>query len=173
MASTLTVMVLGVSLSVFLSGLMGWTRGQGRIDAESGSQRAVREITMALREAMAVSVDADKNGVTYRLPVTDGNGNYTVPMTWDGLTRRVYKSNGQILMLDGDRTRVLCSGVIDTDPQSAGGTSPYTLFSAGGGTVTRSLTVMVVSRRTTDYNKSATSRSRETIYLRNVPDLYN
>lgn len=173
LASTLTVTVLAVAIGVFLSGMLSWMRGQGRIDAESGSQRAVRAISQTLREAMVVTVDSDGNGLTYRLPLSDSNGNYNVPMTWDGVTRRIFLSGGKIKVTGTGPERILCSGVISTDPLTSGGTGAYKVFTSGAGSITRSLNVMVVSQRTTDYNKTATSRSRETIYLRNIPDLYN
>lgn len=172
LASTLTVTVLAVAVGTFLTGMVSWARGQGRIDAEGGSQRAVREISQTLREAMAVTVDADGKGLSYRMPALDANGNYTIPITWDGITRRIAYSNGQIVASGGAADRVLCKGVILTDPQSSGGTAAYAPFTAGSGTITRSLNVMIVSQRAADRDKTATSRSRETIYLRNIPDLF-
>lgn len=172
-ASTLTVTVLSVAVGTFLSGMMSWFRGQGRIDAETGSQRAVREVSQTLREAMAVTVDANGMGLSFRLPVTNPDGSYTIPLTWDGVARRIAYNNGQLIVSGNGPDRVICKGVITTDPLTSGGTGSYKIFTAGGGSVTRSLNVEVVSQRTADYSKLATSRSRETIYLRNIPDLYN
>lgn len=171
-ASSLTVAVLLVSVSTFLLAMVSWARGQGKIDAESGSQKAVRVLSKELREAMAVTVDSDGRGVTYRLPSYDENGNYTVPITWDGVTRRLEVQGSQIVMTAGGNSRTVCKNLILTDPLSSGGSTAYRPFTGGAGSITRSLTIMVVLRTQSDGGRYVTSRSRETVYLRNIPDLF-
>lgn len=171
-ASTLTVVVLAIGVSTFLTGTLSWARGEGRIDAQESSQVAIRLVSQELREAMAVTVDADGRGLSYRLPTRDANGNYTMPITWDGVARRIEVNGTSLRITGGAQTRVVARGLIFTDPQSLGGTQNYRIFTAGNGTITRSLTVMVVTRREADGARLVTSRSRETIYLRNIPDLY-
>lgn len=170
-ASGLSILAFYGATMLFLSGAMSWTRGAGRIDSESTTHRAVREISRELREAMTVSVDANGKGLSYRLPVKDDDGNYTMPVTWDGVSRRIELDGTDLVVIGGDNSRRICPGVILTDPQSAGGTGHYVPFSPGAGAITRSLTVMLVSQNAADYNHTATSRSRETIYLRNIPQL--
>jgi hypothetical protein len=172
LSSTLTVTVLMVAVGTFLTGMVGWARGQGRIDAEEGAQQGVRIVSQTVREAMSVTVDANGQGLTYQMPATDGTGNYTVPVVWDGITRRLFLSNGNLMVSANESSRILCKGVITTDPLTTNGTGTYRIFTPGGGAVTRSISVMVVSQRSADGNKMATSRSRETIYLRNIPDLF-
>lgn len=171
LAAGLSTIVLFGAISTFLSGSVAWVRGQGKMDAESGSQRAVRMISRELREAMMVSVDSDGQGLTYRLPAKESDGSYTMPLTWDNVTRRIALSGGSVSVTSAGASRRLCTGVITTDPQSSGGTGTYKVFNAGVGAITRSLTVMVVSRQNTDRTSTAVSRSRETIFLRNIPQL--
>jgi len=167
-----TLAVLGATL-LFLSSSMTWIRGTGRIDAEATTNRAVREISRELREAMTVTVDANGLGLSYRLPVKDSSGSYTMPITWDGVSRRIQLDGSHLNITGGATPHTICKGVILTDTQSPGGTGAYQIFTAGSGAITRSLTVLLVSSRNADYNKMATSRSRETIYLRNIPQLVN
>lgn len=172
LASSLTVAVLVASVGTFLLAMISWARGQGKIDAESGSQKAVKVISKELREAMAVTVDGNGQGLTYRLPSYDANGNYTVPITWDGVTRRLEVQGSQLVMVAAGNTRTVCKNLILTDPLSSGGTSAYRPFTGGAGAITRSLTIMVVLRTQSDGGRYVTSRSRETVYLRNIPDLF-
>ena len=170
-AAGLSVIVfLGATL-LFLSGAMSWARGSGKIDAEATTHRAVREISRELREAMAVSVDADGLGLSYELPVKDASGSFTTPISWDGITRRIELQGADLVMTGGHAPRTILKGVILSDPQSPDGQGSYRIFTAGSGAITRSLTVMLVSSRSADYNRMATSRSRETIYLRNIPQM--
>lgn len=170
-AATLTVMALFTSIMVMVSGMNSWAQGQGRINAELQSQRAVRAISSQLRQAMSVVVDADGKGLTYRLPQKDGNGNFIVPAIWDGVTRRVEFSSNKVNLIEGGATTVLCNNVILTDPKSSGGTAPYTPFTAGAGSIVRQITVMVATKWNGKRDQLVSSRVRETIYLRNIPQL--
>ncbi|MHB8636280.1 MAG: hypothetical protein ACYC96_07390 [Fimbriimonadaceae bacterium] len=173
LALSLTVVVFTVGLSTFLVGMGSWCRGQTRIDVESTTAQAVRRIAMTLRTAMSVTVDANGQGLSYRMPATDGTGTFLSPATWDGVNRRI-ELDGSSIFIKGDNlpTVDVCDNIITTDPLSAGGTQPYVLFTPGAGTITRSLTVMVVSRQSA-YNspQPVYGRHRETIYLRNIPQL--
>lgn len=172
-SSGMTVFILVGAVSVFLLGMSTWFRGQARIDANGTSQIAVREISSELREAMFVSVDANGQGVTFQRPAKDGTGTYTQPEIWDNITRRIaLNASGEIWLINnGVNARRLCKSVILTDPLSAGGTAAYQPFTAGSGTLTRSVTIMVVTQRSNYKSEKVTSRSRETIFLRNVPQL--
>ncbi len=171
-ASSLSVMVVFTTLGIFMSGMSDWARGQGRIDAESQSQAAVRQISDTLREAMAVSVDADGQGLRFRLPAKGEDGSFRVPAVWDGVERRIYHQSGKLMLAEGGRARELARGVILTDPNSPYGDASYRIFSPNTGTVVRQLTVMVATRTNGAAGEKVTGRTRETVYLRNIPDLY-
>lgn len=173
-ATSISMLVLLVGCATFVLGMETWFRGQARLDANEASQQAVREISMELREAMSVTVDAGGQGLSFRRPLKDGNGSYVQPITWDGVARRLQldgSNNLQVTASDGTAARTLCKNVIFTDPLSAGGTGAYQIFTPGAGAITRSLTVMVVTRRGLYRQETVTSRSRETIFLRNIPQL--
>jgi hypothetical protein len=170
-ASFLGVMVMLATVMLLISGMASWYRGEGRIRAESTSQIAVRTVAAEIREAMMVSVDANGMGLTYRLPQTDGNGSYLSPAQWDGVTRRIQLNGSNIEVVEGGNARVLCRNVITTDPQSVGGMTAYRIFTSGAGAITRQVTVMVVTRTNSYRQEQSSSRSRETVYLRNIPEL--
>ena len=163
-----------------ISTMGSWAVGQGKIDAETDAQSAVRTIAVELREAMAVTVESGTS-LTYRLPVLDNEGSYLVPAQWDGVTRRMEWVStgggvGTIRITDGSRNRTLCRNVILRDPQSSGftptsGGSTYAIFTAGAGSITRQLPIMIVSRSSSNRGGWVLGRSRETIFLRNIPTL--
>lgn len=170
-ASAMTMLVLTTSVGVFMLGMTSWLRGQGKIDSEGGSQNAVRIVSKELREARDVTVDGDGMGLSYKLPLNDADGNYVIPITWDNVTRRIELQGTNLVVTKPGNTRIICRGVITTDPLSTGGTVPYKLFTAGAAGTTRSINVMVVSSRSSYKVENAVSRSRETIFLRNIPIL--
>ncbi len=170
-ASFIGTLVLFGAVSVFFMGMRGWLRGQAKINAENQSQNSLRVIAQELREAMAVSVDVDGKGLSYRLPKKDESGNYIVPPLWDQVSRRIELQGEKIVVVQPSKTRVVAENVILTDPLTSGGTGAYKIFSPGAGTIVRSLTIMVVTK-TGEYRKeTTTSRARETVFLRNIPDL--
>ncbi len=173
LASTLTAITLTTALSLYIVGLMAWYRGEGNIDAESTSHTAIRLVANELRQAMSVTVDGNGSGLTYYLPQKDGNGTNIVPEVSDGVTRRIELDGTTINMIANGQTRKVCPNVILTDPLSPGGTGAYQIFVAGAGTTTRSVTIMVVTQRPGYGAELVTSRNRETVYLRNVPQLNN
>ena len=173
-SSGMTVFILVGVVSIFLLGMTTWFRGQARIDANGSTQRSVREISNELREAMFVSVDADGKGITFQRPAKDGTtGDYTQPEVWDNVTRRIaLNSSGELwLSSNGTNVRRFCNNIILTDPLSTGGTGAYKPFTPGAGSLTRAVTIMLVAQKSNDKNEKVTSRSRETIVLRNVPQL--
>lgn len=175
---TLTEIVIGAALSVtaifvssivFLSGMKSWATGQGRINSDVYAQQSIRRITVELREAMSVTVDANGQGLTYRLPLKSVNGSFVVPATWDGITRRIELFQGNLRIVAGERRSILARGVITTDPSR--NNESFRIFVPGPGTITRDLDVMIVTNASgyrTEYKKS---RIRETIFLRNIPSL--
>jgi hypothetical protein len=170
-ASTISVLVLAGAYAALLSGSWTWLRGSGALDANASAQRAVRKVASELRQAMSVTVDGNGLGLSYRMPVIDGNGNYTVPPIWDNVTRRIELNGTNLNIVTGGTTKRIASGVILTDPLSSGGTGSYVIFSPGIGTITRQVTVQLVVRKDTLRTKTTTSRNRETVFLRNIPEL--
>lgn len=169
--SSISMLVLYGAVMLMVAGSASWYKGEGKILAETQSQRAVRLISSELREAMSITVDANGLGLNYRLPQKDGNGNYIVPAQWDNVTRRIELSGTNIRILENGNPRVICRNVILTDPKSTSGEAPYVIFAPGAGTITRQLTVMVVTQTGTYRGGTTTSRSRETLFLRNIPEL--
>lgn len=171
-ASVISFLVLAGAATALLFGMAGWARGQARIDSETQAQQAIRLVSKLLREAMVVNVDANGQGLTYRLPSKDGNGNFNLPATWDGVNRRIEVSGSDLNLVVGGTTRNLASGVILTDPQA--GNQAYRVFTPGAGTITRQLWMkLATSTMSGDRRKTMTSRGREMIYLRNIPQLTN
>ena len=169
--AAITILVLVGSMSILVAGSASWAQGLGKIGAETDAQMSVRLISQDLAEAMSVTVDSNGEGLTYRLPSTDGSGNYLLPVTWDGITRRIQVQGNSLVLTAGSATRFLAKDLIFTDPLSANGTGSYQVFTPGPGTVTREVTIEIVTSRSGYRNKTVHSRSRETIFLRNIPVL--
>ncbi len=170
-ASILGTLVIFGGISIYLSGMENWLRGSERIVAETQSRQAVRAISDQLRQAMAVAVAGDGVSLEFRLPEEDASGNFTVPATWDGVVRRIQYNAGDetIELVEGANTRVLARNVM---PADIGGTgAAYDIFTAGPGAITRQLTIKVVTQTNNDASVNALGRQRETIYLRNIPQL--
>lgn len=171
-ASSITVTVLGTAMTVWLATARSWTRGSGKIDAETQSRKAVRTITDELAAAMDVAVDGNGLGITFHVPKKDNNGDYAVDVLGqpvsDGVDRRFYLSNGKILYYDGGGTRTIARNVITTDPLSNGGSQAYKIFVPGQGAITRQVTVMVATRTSGPGKEQVTGRKREIVFLRNI-----
>lgn len=170
-SASISSLVLFSAISIFLSGIGSWARGQGKIDAETQSRQAVRVVSDALREAMWVSVDADGMGLTYRLPRTEADGSFEVPVIWDGIDRRIAYASGKLNLTDASGTRTICRNIRLTDPESPGGTTLYRIFVPGPGSITRRLSVMVVTETNGARSERVVGRKRETVFLRNIPEL--
>jgi hypothetical protein len=170
-AAGMSTIVLFASLACFLQGAGSWAKGQSNMTVQDQSRRTVRLISDELRESMSVFVDADGMGVSYRKPQLDGEGNYITPVIWDGVTRRIYYSNGKIYMGPSGQERIICKDVIATDP-ALGGNPAYRTFIPAAGTITRAIDVKVITSTNSGINNTnVISRKRETVYLRNVPEL--
>ncbi len=170
-AAFLSIFVLAGAYAALLSGSTSWIKGSGALDAEASAQRSVRKMANELRQAMSVVVDGNGLGLTYRMPLIDNNGNYTVPPVWDNVTRRIELNGTNLNIVTGGSTKRLASGIILTDPLSTNGTGTYRIFNAGAGSVTRQVTVQLVVRKNSIKDKTTTSRNREIVFLRNIPEL--
>lgn len=170
-ASGVTTLVLLGSLSILFAGSASWAQGVGKIGAETDAQMSVRTVSEALSEAMSVTVDPNGMGLSYRVPLKDASGDFALPVTWDGVNRRIEVEGTKLAMIDGGNKRIIASGLIFTDPVSVHGSKPYELFTPGQGNVTRQVTIEVATKRLGFHAKPLLSRSRETIFLRNIPVL--
>lgn len=170
-AAVVSTLVIVGAMTIFLAGMRDWTRGAQRMDAEIQSRQAMRGIASTLRGAMVVTVDADGQGLTFRMPKVDpATGLYQSPVVWDGVTRQIDFSSGKILLKEtGKPDRVLATNVITTDPKNAN--AAYKIFTPGLGAITRQLTVKVVCVATNAQGQQSLGRKRETIFLRNIPQL--
>jgi hypothetical protein len=168
-ASTLSLLVFAGTVAVLFAGSSSWARGVGKLGAESDSEMATRVVSQQLRQAMAVSVDANGFGLTYRLPRLGANGSYLVPIAWDGVVRRMSLMGDKLTLIDNGVRRVVARGLILTDPSSKGGAAKYRLFTPGPGAVTHEVTIEVSTSRSAARADKVSSRSRETIFLRNIP----
>lgn len=167
----MSTIVIFASLACFLQGASSWAKGQSHMTVEDQSRRSVRIISDELREAMSVFVDADGMGLTYRKPKLDAEGNFVTPVIWDGVTRRIYCSSGKIYLGPSGQERIVCRDVITTDPKLVGN-PPYKTFVPAAGSITRAVDVKVVTSTNSGVDATKTiSRKRETIFLRNVPEL--
>ena len=174
-ASSVSALVCAAVSVLLVGGMSSWIMGEAKVDAESTAELGIRTITNELRSAMMVTVDSNGLGLTYELPAKDSNGNYVSPIVWDGGTRRLALTNSTLYKSAGSTSTGVVTGVTLTDPLSPGGTGTYQIFTPNTGTVTRQVTVELVTVRNGvtnyAYNATTNARNRETIYLRNVPQI--
>lgn len=176
---TLPEVLLGVSVLAFVTfgallalvgTLSGWATGQARIQAETDAQRALRRVTDALQEAMWAQVDGDGMGITYHLPTRDGSGNIAFPLAWDGIERRIELAGTDLRICDNAGCQTILTDVTTADPNRPSG--GYTMFVASAGSTVRQVTVQIVVRRTVRPGHDVWARTRESVRLRNVPQLF-
>ena len=169
-AAGISTLALFSATAVFITGMSSWAKGQGQIDAETNSQRAVRTIANELRQAMSVFPANDGMSLDYRLPQLDGNGDYVIPIVWDGIDRSIYYQNGEIKIEEDGVARVICRNV-ETLDYGAENEPPYQIFTPAPGAITRQMTIQIVTRTNGAKDEMVVGRKRETIYLRNIPEL--
>lgn len=175
MGVAILAIVVGLSTVALVTTLNAWGRGQTRINAEVEASQALRKIRDNLKEAMSVTVDANGQGISFQLPRKDLAGEYVTPPVWDGVSRRiVLESGGRVVLTAGGTSTTILTDVTTTDYRGEGSPVSYRLFTAGSGTVTRSVTVQLVTERMVrSDNDNAYGRVRETILLRNTPSITN
>jgi hypothetical protein len=170
-AAFLTAVILTTTLTLYVTGMMAWTRGEGQILSESGSHVGIRVIANEMRQAMNVVVDPTGLGLTYNLPL-QSNGSDVVPIQSDGVTRRIELDGSTLNMLaNGVVARTICNNVILTDPLSPGAAQPYQIFTPSPGSITRSITVEIATQNSAFQAEKTSARNRETIFLRNIPQI--
>lgn len=170
-AATITTLVLFSSIMVLIAGVGSWARGVGKINAENRCRQLVRTVANEVRSAMSVTVDADGLGLSYRMPKLDANGDVIAPVEWDGVERRIELVDGQLVQTIGDANRVLARDVVLTDPEAPDGSPDIRIFTPGSGSITRQLTIHIVTQSYGKGQEIETARARETVYLRNIPQL--
>jgi len=167
-ASAISTMVLTILVSTLIMGSSSWMRGLGKIQAEGNSQMAIKRVTDELREAMSVQVDSSGSSASYRVPAKDSKGDFIYPLVWDKVNRKISLVGTDLVMFDGPTKVNLARGVLPIDPIDPQKRA-YQIFTPGPGTLTRQVTVQVATTANSYKNENSTSRSRETIFLRNVP----
>ena len=168
-AAGLSVLTLVGGVACFMSGMMSWTKGVGAMDSISKSQDSVRLMAQQLREAMTVTVSTDGKTCTYTLPSKDSSGSYVLPLTADSTTRSFQlSSDGILTQTVGSTTQTLTKNVLATDPST---NSTYKVFNVNAGSVARQVVITLVTSKQGFRNNWTPSRSRESVYLRNVPQL--
>lgn len=169
MAVSITSVVLFTATSVFLYASYDWIQNSVSVKADADSSLAVQVIDRQLRQAMVVTVDTNGNGVTYELPMQNPDGSYAVPLVWDGITRRIALQGTNLVMSGSDgSSETLAFNVYPYDPLAPPQTT-YQIFTAPAVSSFTSLTVMVVTGVTDNAQNLVTSRSRQTVFLRNIP----
>lgn len=162
--SLFSVMLLS-GVTLMLNGVSSYERDVTRTSAEADVGKAIRVISEQLRQAVTVTVDTDGQGLTYTLPARQGNGSLVVPITSDGITRRIYRTaNGQRLAIDGmnQTSTPLRTFILVEDLAPADVTGP--LFNLSP--TNRALTIGISSRVTTG-QETFTPRKTEIVKIRN------
>lgn len=187
--SVISTIVLTSALSLFIACAGAWARGENLMDGENDTRQAVRVISDELRQAMLVTIDADGRGITYRHPNKDVNGNFSVPVVWDGVSRRIYL-NGTNLILRGNGgiERVVARNVLTVDPFMLSTTTvqrkmrntsqgvevapSYRIFTpSSAGLINEVIVQIVTGTKGGRVGESLRTRKRERVVLRNVPEL--
>lgn len=176
LAMAIMSMVVFFGTVALVSTLQAWERGQARISSETEATAALRYVRDQLKEAMSVTVDGDGKGLTYRLATKDDSGNYTYPLTYDGVSRRFQlNSDGTFVQIVAGKTKVLLTGVTTTDHRGDLDTGSYQVFVGGAGAITRTLTVQLVTKNLIRSHGGSSNntygRVREIILLRNTPQI--
>lgn len=186
-SSVISSLVLSLAVSVFLMCIGSWARGESQMDGDGDTRKAMRAVAHELREAMWVSVDADGMGITFRQPRKDASGAFQTPVVWDGVDRRIFLDQSELVMTAGPGTRRrLATNVTEFDAfqgrahamdarREVGGTTTfarYRIFTPNAGALTTEVVVQIVTgAKGGQVDEVIRSRKRERVVLRNVPEL--
>ena len=194
-ASAISVLAVTAGTTAFLSGSYSWAKGEIEMASEGSGNFAMRIIAEELREAMFVKVASDGMRIDYFLPMKDGDGAFIFPIVPDGVSRRLYFDDDDLILKVGSSKRVICQDVLFSDPRIAngslanegvgngrgtgkaltGGTGSgalYTPFIATPGALTREVTVKLVTMSKGHTGKTRVSSKREVVLARNVPRIF-
>ena len=163
----ISTMVLIAGVGTFFLGMRSWVKGQTAIDTLGASQMAVRNVSDELREAMEVTVTTDGKECAYKLPARSTDGAFVSPLAYDGIARKFsVTSSGDLRKYVGSNYRTIARGLTT---QQASDTIRF--FTSGTATVSRSVTVDFIAKKPSFRGEYISNRARETVYLRNVPQL--
>ena len=162
-----TITLLG-GVACYLSGLMSWTKGEGAMTSLTSSQESVRFISKEIREATHVTINSAGTQLTYEVPVKNDDGSYALPLVSDSVSRLFKVENGSLVQKIGTSTRTIATNVLSTDPNSG---QSYKFFQSNDGAVAREIVILLVTSKPGYRSNWEPSRVRETVYLRNVPQL--
>ena len=186
-ASSIGFFVLLSVTSIMVSTGGSWLRGENQMDGESDARYGVRLISQQLQEATYATVAADGMSVQYELPEKLADGSLRMPLRGDGVTRRLFLDEGNLMLQAGTAPpRLLVRGVMITDPFRTASANwqlgwegnaanpatrtgpPYQLFVPETPNMTRVVTVtLVVSGRGGGAGEAVRTRKREAVTLRN------
>jgi hypothetical protein len=168
-AVCLSIVVLSTAVGILFTGTASWANGLGTQNSQNDAVMAVRTLSDILAPAMSVSVSADGSTVTYELPQTDANGNYTYPLAWDDVTRTISTAHNEVILSDGNNERVLINSLIYTDPYNSN--AAYKVFTPLAGSTVRQMTIEIATQYHGYKATTKPNRDRETINFRNVAPL--
>ena len=186
--SLISVIVLTSAVTMFIGVAAAWARGENTMSGENDTRQVVRLVGDELREAMWVSVDANGMGLTYRKPKKKVNGDFEIPVVWDGKDRRFFLDGTNLKLNDGTSTRVVARKVLSVDPfmlrntvgesvryntsQGVEAAPAYRIFIPNSTGLVSEVTVTIVTGNSGGKaGESMRSRKRERVVLRNVPEL--
>jgi type II secretory pathway pseudopilin PulG len=167
-AAGITAITLVGGVSVYVSGMMSWAKGEGAIDSLNNAQNPIRLIAIELREATRVQVNTAGTELTYELPKKDPNGDYSMPLQSDGVPRYFRLVNDKLYQVVNTNGRVIANNVLTTDPET---NQAYKIFTTGGATIARQVIVQIAASKEGYQDQWEPTRARETICLRNIPQL--
>jgi Tfp pilus assembly protein PilW len=167
-ATTISSMTLIGGVAVYISGMMSWTKGEGAIDSLNNAQNPIRLVSMELREATKVQVNSAGTYLSYELPLKDSSGDYVLPLQSDSTVRYFQLLNDDLIQVVGSRSRVIAKHVLPQDPQTG---QSYKIFQTNGAAIARQVIVQIAASRQGYQENWEPTRARESICLRNVPQL--
>lgn len=169
-SSFIVLFVMLAAIGILIASSYAWAKNLARANSDSQPQIAVQAIARELRGAITVSVDSGGQTIRFQKPSVDDNGAITTPAAADGVIRVITLTGSTITEQIGSvNPVVLARNVITTDPASPNGTSAYQIFTAGSGSIFRSVLVMVATQFDNGRGNLLSARARQTVYLRNVP----
>lgn len=155
--SIFTLLAMG-GVSMMVAAAASWNREIAQSGVNTDTSRGLKIIARELRPALTVSIDANGQGITYRLPRRDTLGHIIVPVSAENTVYRIYRSQDGSSLLRTGRTRPLVTGLPDQEDSG-----PIFRLQPSGKAVCVALTSSVEGP-SCDY----TSTKTEVVRLRNV-----
>jgi prepilin-type N-terminal cleavage/methylation domain-containing protein len=111
-SASILAMVLAIGASVFVGTGTSFKRGLNATISDDQARVAIDVVTRTLRESVAVSIDPDGMGVSYRMPAKMASGDLVQPVKWDGVQRRFFVQNGNLMRSEAGKTWILIPNVM-------------------------------------------------------------